>query len=54
MAEFVSSENTQGRINNSDLELATLVIQEVTFLFFITNPDWRAPFTSRENTPTVA
>ena len=54
IADLVSSDNTQGRITNSDLELAVLVLQEGTFPFVSTNPTWRAPFTGSENTNTVA
>ena len=52
-ADLVSSDNPQGRINNSDLELASLVIQEATFPFVSTNPTWRDPFAGSNNTPTV-
>ena len=41
-ANLVSSDNPQGQITNSDLELATLVLQEATFLFvrtILTLPD---------------
>ena len=52
--DLVSFENPQGRITNSDLELAALVLQEATFPFVFTNPAWRAPFNVSDNTPTVA
>ena len=54
MAELFSYDNPQGRITNSDLELAALVLQEATFNFVITNPAWRALFTGSDNTPTIA
>ena len=54
MADLVSSDNPQGRITNSDIELAALVLQEATFPFVRTNLTWRDPFTGSENTPTVA
>ena len=31
MADLVSSDNTQGRITNSDLELVALMLQDATF-----------------------
>ena len=54
MADLVSSENPQGRITNSDLELTALVLQEATFPFVGTDPTWWAPLTGSDNTPTVA
>ena len=39
MADLVSSKNPQGRITNSDLELAALVLQEETFPFVSTKPN---------------
>ena len=54
MAELVSNDNPYGRITNSDLELAVLVLQEATFNFMSASPEWQAPFTGRDNTPTVA
>ena len=54
MFELVSTGNPHGRITNSDLELAALVIQEDTFPFVSANPEWRAPFTGSDNMPTVA
>ena len=54
MADLVSSKNPQGRITNSDFELAALVLQEETFTFVSTDPTWRAPLTGSKNTPTVA
>ena len=44
----------QGHITNSDLELATLVLQEATFPFICPSPAWRALLTGSDNTPTVA
>ena len=52
--DLVSFDNPQGRITNSDLELAALVLQEATFPFICPSPAWRAPFTGSDNTPTVA
>ena len=52
--DLVSFDNPQGRITNSDLELAALVLQEATFPFIFPSPVWRAPFTGSDNTPTVA
>ena len=43
-----------GRITNSDLELAALVLKEATFPFMCTIPAWRDPFTGSDNTPIVA
>ena len=54
MADLVSYNNPQGRITNYDLELAALMLQEVTYPFFSTNPAWRAPFAGSDNTTTVA
>ena len=53
-ADLVSFNNPQGRITNANLKLAALVLQEVTFLFVCTSPDWRAPFAGSDNIPTVA
>ena len=53
MADLVSSDNPQGRIKSSDLELAALVLQEAIFTFVSTNPTWRGPFTGSNTTPTV-
>ena len=53
-SDLVSFDNQQGRITNSDLELAALVLQEATFPFICPSPAWRAPFTGIDNTPTVA
>ena len=52
-ADLISSDNPQGQITNSDLELAALVLQEAKFPFVSTNPTWQAPFTGSDNTPTV-
>ena len=41
--DLVSFDNLQGRITNSDLELAALVLQEATFPFICPSPAWRAP-----------
>ena len=38
MLDLVSTDNTHGRITNSDLELAALVLQEEAFPFFSANP----------------
>ena len=54
MADLVSSNNPQGRIANSDLELAALVFQDAIFPFVRTNPTWWDPFTGSNNSPTVA
>ena len=53
MAYLVSSDNTQGRITNSDLDLAALFLQEATFTFVSTNLTWRDLFTGSDNMPTV-
>ena len=53
MTYLVSTDNPHGRITNSYLELAALVLQEATFTFVGANPEWRAPFTGSDNTPTV-
>ena len=53
-ADLVSFENPRGRITNSDLELAALVLQEATFPFVSKDAAWRAPSTGSDNTPTVA
>ena len=52
--DLVSFDNPQGRITNSDLELAALFLQEATFPFICPSPAWGAPFTGSDNTPTVA
>ena len=54
MADLVSSDNLQGRITNSDIELSELVLQEATFPSVITNLTWGAPFTGNNKTITVA
>ena len=53
MTDLVSTNNTHGRITNSDIELAALVFQEATFPFISANPSWRAPFTGSDNITTV-
>ena len=53
-ADLVSSENTQGQITNSDIELTALVLQEAKFTFVGTNLTWQAPFAGSNNTPPVA
>ena len=53
MADLFSTNNPQGRIANSGLELVALVLQEARFTFVSTNPTWRDPFTGSDNTPTV-
>ena len=51
-SDLVSTDNPHGRITNSDLELAAMVLQEVTFTFVSANLEWRSPFTGSNNTPT--
>ena len=53
MADLVCTNNPQGHITNSDLELAALVLQEETFPFVSTKPTWQAPFSRSNNTPTI-
>ena len=52
--DLVSPDNPHGRIINSDIELAALVLQEATFPFVSTNLEWWFPFIGSNNTPTVA
>ena len=51
-SDLVSTDNPHGRITNSGLELAVLVLQEATFPFVGTNPEWRASFTGSDNMTT--
>ena len=54
-ADFISFANPTGRITNSDLELAALVLHEATFPTVCkSSACWRAPLTGSDNTPTVA
>ena len=53
-ADLVSFANPSGRITNSDLELAALVLHEATFPTICNSTAWRAPLTGSDNTPTVA
>ena len=53
-ADLVSFTNPAGRITNSDLELAALVLHESTFPTVCKSAAWRAPLTGSDNTPTVA
>ena len=53
-ADLVSWENPQGRITNSDLELAALVLHEACFPSVCVSPHWHAPATGSDNTPTVS
>ena len=51
MSDLVSTNNPHGRITNSDLKLASLVLQEVMFPFVSDTPEWRSPFSGSNNTP---
>ena len=53
MADLVSTDNPQGRITNSNLELVALLLQEAKFPFVSNNLTWRAPFIESDNTPTA-
>ena len=52
--DLVSFKNPSGRITNSDLELAALVLQEATFPSISDQPAWRSPTSGSDNTPTVS
>ena len=54
MVDLASTNNPHGRITNSGLELAALVLQKATFPFVSSNPAWQDPFDGSNNTPTVA
>ena len=49
--DLVSFKNPEGRITNSDLELAALVLQEATFHLVTLAPAWRAPSTGSDTPP---
>ena len=53
-AELVSWSNPCGRITNSDLELAELVLYEAYFPYVCSAPSWNAPATGSDNTTTVS
>ena len=48
---LISSTNTQGKITNSDLELAALVLQEATLLETVPKARMVAPHSGQDNTP---
>ena len=53
-ADLISFANPTGRITNSDLELAALVLHKATFPTVCkSSARWRAPLTGSYNTPTV-
>ena len=54
VSDLVSWDNPRGRITNSDLELAALVLQEAVFPLICPNWAWHAPVTGSDNTPTVS
>ena len=54
MLDLASTDNPHGRITNYVLELAALVLQELTFTSVYDNPEWQGPFTGSDNIPTVA
>ena len=49
--DLVSWDNPKGRITNSNLELAVLVLQESVFPLVCTNWEWYTPVTDSDNTP---
>ena len=51
---LISSTNPQGKITNSDLELAALVLQEATLLEAVPKARMAAPRSGSDNTPTVS
>ena len=53
-SDLVSWDNPNGRITNSDLELAALVLQEAVFPLVCRDWAWHAPITGSDNTPTVS
>ena len=53
-SDLVSVANPKGRITNSDLELAALVLHEATFPAVCESSEWRAPLSGSDNTPTVS
>ena len=54
IAKLISSKNRQGTINNSDLELAALVIHEATLLVAVMEAKIAAPRSGSDNTTTVS
>ena len=54
MADLVSFDNPKGTITNSDLELASLVVQEVVLPQIIKCLAWCTPTSCSNNNPTVA
>ena len=53
-ADIVRWDNPHGRITNSDLELAALVLHKAFFPSVCLAPSWHAPATGSDNTPTVS
>ena len=54
VANLVSATTPQGTITNSDLELATLVLQGATLLEAVPKASMTAPHSGSDNTPTVS
>ena len=52
--DLVSWSNPGGRITNSDLELAALILQESVFPLVCSKWHWHAPITGSDSTPTVS
>ena len=52
--DLVSFRKPHGRITNSDLELAALVLHEAISPLVSHSSAWRAPTTGSDNTPTVS
>ena len=54
ISNLVSSTDPEGKITNSDLELATFVLHETTILAAVPTACMDAPRSRSENTPTIS
>ena len=54
VTDLVNCDKSKGRITNSNLELAAIVVQEATSPLIYTDPAWLAPSSGSDNTPMVA
>ena len=54
VTSLVSSTNPQGKITNSDIDLAALILQEATLPEAVPKDHMAAPHSGSDNTPTVS
>ena len=54
IANLVSSTNTEGRITNSNLELAALILHEATLIAEVQEAHMAAPCYGSDNAPTIS